>query len=46
MRKGWKHIVTGLVISEYEYSLLTEIQKTNFEPLIIKTRENDSYVRK
>ena len=46
MRKGWKHIVTGVVISEYEYSLLSYTEKTNFEPLIIKTKENDSYIRK
>jgi len=44
MKKVWRHIVTGLIVSDEEYSVLSKLAKTNFVPLIKKY--NDSYIRK
>lgn len=47
MKKVWRHIETGAIISDDEYNTLGILAKTNFVPLIQKTRNNDdSYIRK
>ena len=44
MKKAWKHIVTGIIVSDEEYSMLGILAKTNFVPLILKN--NDTIIRK
>jgi len=46
MRKAYKHITTGAIISEEQYALLGIVEKSAYVPLIQKTRTNDSIVYK
>jgi hypothetical protein len=44
MKRAWKHITTGQVISDEAYALLGIVSKAEYVPLIKKY--NDSYIRK
>lgn len=47
MKRVWKHIETGAIISDDKYASLGIVEKSAYVPLIQKTRNNDdSYIRK
>jgi len=46
MRKAYKHITTGAIISEEQYTLLGIVERSAYVPLIQKTKINDSIVYK
>ena len=44
MKKVWKHITTGQVISDEAYNAKGIVERAEYVPIIKKT--NDSYIRK